>query len=173
MPLAFHPPDSGFCVFIDESGDAGIKKPHVGRDFSGSDWFILGAVVLRVDNKTLIQQWCNMIKMKCEVPLEQPLHFRSLKRPMKELACKILAELPVRLFVFCSHKDNMRGYHNSRAAAVSNDKHWFYNSCIKYLLERVTEFCEAKSLTLWGRVRHAEICLGSGPINSLADQFVD
>lgn len=39
----------------------------------------------------------------------------------------------------------MRGYRNPRAEKIPSQQ-WFYNWCIRLLLERVTAFCEARTL---------------------------
>jgi hypothetical protein len=46
----------------------------------------------------------------------------------------------LRLLVLASNKKNMRQYRNQRAERVKSQQ-WFYNFCLRLLLERVTHFC--------------------------------
>lgn len=52
-----------------------------------------------------------------------------------------VAQLPVRGFVLASNKKNMRRHRNERAERAQPTKDWFYNFCLRLLLERVTDFC--------------------------------
>jgi hypothetical protein len=55
-----------------------------------------------------------------------------------------MAHLPIRAFAICSNKKNMRSYSNPRAAKIPSQQ-WFYNWCVRLLLERVTGFCEQRT----------------------------
>jgi hypothetical protein len=52
-----------------------------------------------------------------------------------------------------SHKANMRGYYNPNAAKVSAGKTWFYWWMTRLLLERVTDYCEWRSMRDYGSPR--------------------
>ena len=168
MVVAFPKPNIGFYTFIDEAGDFGIKPISGVNVRQGSHWFVLGAVAVSADNVSKLSQWCLDIKERCGVPHEKALHYRDLSDDKKIIACKTMATLPIRCFVYCSHKQNMRGYRNERAAAKSNERSWFYNSSVKYLLERVTDFGLQWSIEKFGEPKHVEICLAEHPFVSVS-----
>jgi hypothetical protein len=68
------------------------------------------------------------------------LHYRHLTSPQKRIVVGKITRLPVRGFVLASNKKNMRGYRNERAERVRSQQ-WFYNFCLRLLLERVTDYC--------------------------------
>lgn len=68
------------------------------------------------------------------------MHYRNLPNFRKRIVCSEIAKLPVRAFVLASNKKNMRRYRNLRAERVRSQQ-WFYNYCLRLLLERVTHFC--------------------------------
>jgi hypothetical protein len=75
------------------------------------------------------------------------LHFRQLRDDQKAIACQFIANLPVRLFVIVSNKQNMRGYKNPVAAqAKINVTAWFYVWLARILVERVTNYCSRKTM---------------------------
>ena len=140
MDLAFPKRDIGIHVYIDDSGDHGIKPAPINGKVRGSGWLILGAVAINVNKCDQIASWCRLIKNTCGVDGARPIHYVKLANDQRLLACQTLATLPIRCFAFCSNKENMRGHSNERAAAASREKNYFFHSCVKYLLERVSEF---------------------------------
>lgn len=71
-----------------------------------------------------------------------------------------MAQLPVRYFVLISNKKNMRRYHNARAAAARpSSQEFFYNFCVRLILERITDFVERRSLNDHGIVKHLRIVM--------------
>ena len=157
MDLGFAKPDIGIHVFIDEAGDHGIKPLKPNGTLKGSRWLILGAVAVNANKVNQIETWCKTIRAACEISEGRPIHYVKLDNQKRQLACELLAELPVRCFSFCSHKENMRGHKNERAAAASNEKNYFFHSCVKYLLERVSEFGLHQTFEEHGKYKHLSI----------------
>lgn len=58
--------------------------------------------------------------------------------------CEYVADLPVRCFVVCSNKRNMKGHRNMAAEQIPSDN-WFYCWLSRMLLERVTHFVGAQA----------------------------
>ena len=54
----------------------------------------------------------------------------------------------------------MRGYHNPRAAQVRSNNP-FYNSLLRLLLERVSDFCERRTVRDYGETRKLRIEMGT------------
>ena len=106
----------------------------------GTEWLCLSAVVIRVKHDADVVNWVRSILSKAGVPTRPDLHYRNLKNDQKRIAAHELAQLPIRAFVVASNKKNMRGYRNMRAERVRSQQ-WFYNFCLRLLLERVTDFC--------------------------------
>jgi hypothetical protein len=106
----------------------------------GSEWLCLGAVVLRAKHDADVAEWVRSIQLKAGVRRETDLHYRNLPEFRKRIVCSELAKLPIRAFVLASNKKNMRQYRNQRAERVKSQQ-WFYNFCLRLLLERVTHFC--------------------------------
>jgi hypothetical protein len=99
-------------------------------------------------------------RLKAEINSKQrpDLHFRHLSESKKKHVCEALAKEPVRFFVLASNKKNMRNYRNPAAEAVSlHPNNWFYNYCVRILLERVTDWCERRSLIEFGAPRHVKL----------------
>lgn len=131
-----------FIAYIDEAGDPGIGKVYPIDPNGASEWFTVGCTVIRASYEPQLVPLVRSIKTAVYSLQSPDLHFRNLSEHKKKPVCDALAAADVRMFVVASHKPNMRGYRNPQAEAVSLHKHqYFYNYCIRILLERVTEWC--------------------------------
>jgi hypothetical protein len=90
-----------------------------------------------------VAAWLAETKKGIGVDARGALHFRRLSPSRRLAVARNLATRPVRAFAICSNKKNMRGWQNSRAAKIPSQE-WFYNWCLRLLLERLTGFCEAR-----------------------------
>lgn len=145
------PVQPGYCAFIDEAGDDGLKE-------SASDWFILSAVVMRASNEQLILDWIREIKAPMKGQQRSELHFQTLSPGMRERACEMIAGLPIRHFTVVSHKRNMIGYRNPRVERYHGGHRPFLHPwLLKVLLERVSHFCAGRTLGDYGDVRPVRI----------------
>jgi hypothetical protein len=133
-------PAPHYTAFIDEAGDPGLNTVRPIDAVGGSEWLCLGAVVLRAKHIDEVAEWIRSIQSKAGVWRETDLHYRNLPEFRKRIVCSELAKLPIRAFVLASNKKNMRQYRNQRAERVKSQQ-WFYNFCLRLLLERVTHFC--------------------------------
>ena len=133
-------PNPYYIAFIDEAGDPGLKTVRPIDPDGASEWLCLGAVVVRASKSTEVVNWVLSILAKAGGANRSELHYRNLPDFRKRIVCSELASLPVRAFVLASNKKNMRGYRNLRAERVGSQQ-WFYNYCLRLLLERVTDFC--------------------------------
>ena len=103
--------------------------------------FCIGALLVRVNNEKSVVDWVKDIRRDIAAIQGPVLHFRDLSPTKRLRACTMVADLPARAFVVCSNKKNMRGYNNERAAERGG-KQWYYNFCVRLLMERVTELCQ-------------------------------
>jgi hypothetical protein len=135
-----------YTAFIDEAGDPGLNTVRPIDAAGGSEWLCLGAVVIRAAHDADVTEWVSSIQAKAGIRGKPDLHYRNLPEFRKRIVCSELAKLPIRAFVLASNKKNMRQYRNQRAERVKSQQ-WFYNYCLRLLLERVTHFCyeQAKS----------------------------
>lgn len=146
----------GYVAYIDEAGETGLAKIRPIDENGSSEWFMLSAVVLRAKWEHDVVDWVREIRDGIGIKQRPDLHYRTLSPTRKVAACTRIAKLPLRSFVIASNKKNMRQYRNERAAKVPSQQ-WFYNFCIRLLLERVTAFCAERSHRDYGEKRPVKI----------------
>jgi hypothetical protein len=134
-----HSPD--FIVFIDEAGDPGLRTVKPLDPNGSSEWFVLGAAVIRQKYEPVLHEWVSGIRDAIRDKQGSELHFRRLSDVRKQIVCKQFTKLEVGAFVLASHKPNMVGYRNLDLDSVPETKNWFYHWCVRLLLERVTDAC--------------------------------
>jgi hypothetical protein len=137
-------PPYHYVAYIDEAGDPGLSRVKPLDNPGSSEWLILSAVVIGAPNEKTVAPWRNDILE--QIRSKRPdLHFTDLKPWNKRIVCAEIAKLPVRCFVVCSNKKNMRGYRNPFAEKYPSPN-WFYAWLSRLLLERVTYFIREKSI---------------------------
>ena len=145
-------PKVSYVAYIDESGDDGVARVRPLDPEGATEWFSLSAVVVRQEAQRE-GVWVRDILRDIELEKARQLHFRTLEDWRKAKVCENIAKLPLRCFVVLSNKINMRGHQNLRAARVSHGRTWFYWWCTRLLLERVTDYCERRSIRDYGEPR--------------------
>ena len=150
--MASRSQEVGYIAYIDEAGDPGLKRVRPIDENGASEWLVLSAVVMKAEREPKIVDWVSGIIDGLDIHQRRDLHYRNLSPTRKRVGGEMIAQLPLRGFAVCSNKKNMRGYHNPRAAKVSSQQ-WFYNFCVRLLLERVTAFCAARTLEDYGERR--------------------
>ena len=147
-------PKVAYVAYIDKSGDDGLFRVQPINSNGASEWFVLSALVVPADmHREAV--WAQKILTAIKSTQRKTLHFQPLDEQRQVTACKLLATFPVRCFAVVSNKQNMKGYTNSKAAKVSYSagRTWFYWWCTRLLLERVTDYCERRSLHEFGEPR--------------------
>lgn len=150
------PPSYDYVAYVDESGDPSVRRVKPIDNPGSSEWMTVSAVVIRAEQEANTTAWLGDIIGKMNSHQMQYLHFRNLSDWRKATACAELAKLPVRCFVVCSNKKNVRGWNNPFAAQVPS-KNWFYCWMTRVLLERVTHFVKADSLKRFNEIRRVKI----------------
>jgi hypothetical protein len=150
----------GYIVYVDEAGDTGLKSIHPIDPKGASEWFILGAVVVRVENSLKPVEWIRHIKSGIKGAQRPDLHFYTLSHPQKLAATNYISQQPLRCFAVISNKKNMRGYYNPRAAQVRSNNP-FYNWLLRLLLERATDYCARRTMRDYKEVRKLRIEMGT------------
>jgi hypothetical protein len=150
-------PDYEYVAYIDESGDQGLQKVKPLDPDGSSEWLVVSGVVIRKEYEEAASKWIADIRDKLKSPQLRVIHFRKLKpRWRKETVCTEIAKLPIRCFVICSNKKNMKGYVNPFAEQVPS-QNWFYCWLTRVLLEKVTHFVASDSRARFGGVRRVKI----------------
>lgn len=152
-------PPYDYVAYIDESGDPNLERVRPIDSSGSTEWLIMGAAVIEAKNEVAPPQWARTI-LGAMGGRRRLLHYNELTDWQKPIACRELARLPVQLFAMISNKKNMRQHRNERAAAKSStvsQKQWFYNFCVRLLLERVTHFVAQHSVRTYGEPRYVKI----------------
>lgn len=148
--------EPAFVAFFDEAGDPGIRKVAPATPGGASEWFVMAAVVLRIDQDLEAVRWVKDLRFELNALQGPALHFRKLSPAKRLRAAEFLATKPVRIFVVVSNKLNMEAYRNVRAEKQTSQE-WFYNWCTRLLLERVTNFCLDRGIQDYGRARKVRL----------------
>jgi hypothetical protein len=121
-----------------------------------SEWFVLAALLVKIDRDTNVVGWVRDIRSKLRKVNRPDLHFRHLSPPNKRIVCNGIAELPLRCFVVMSNKKNMQNYRNPFAEKVPA-RNWFFCWMTRLLLERVTDYCASRTMRDWNEIRSVRL----------------
>jgi hypothetical protein len=152
-------PNYEYVAYIDEAGETGLKNVLGIDDAGSSEWFILSLLVARKSDEPLLGQWVAEIMRATKSHQMKNLHFRNLLESQKIAATKILATKPVKAFVICSNKKNMRQYRNKRAEKMGV-KDWYYCWLTRTALERATNFVWRRSVQQFNAPRFLKVVFG-------------
>jgi Protein of unknown function (DUF3800) len=145
-----------YILYIDEAGDDGLKRVRPIDEVGATEWLVLGGVLIRHDNERNVVDWVRDIRSEIDATQGPALHFRNLSPTKKLTSCQLLAQKDVVCFAVCSNKKNMRGWTNERAA-VMGGRQWFYNFCVRFLMERATDLCFRDSVKRYGFPRYLKV----------------
>lgn len=146
----------GYIAYIDEAGDPGLKSVRPIDENGATEWLVLSAVVIKAERENEVKGWVETIISDLGIRQRRDLHYRDLSPTRKIAAGKKIAALPVRAFAICSNKKNMRRHRNDRAAKIPSQQ-WFYNFCVRLLLERVTAYCARRTIGDYGEERPVRV----------------
>ncbi|MGD0565271.1 MAG: DUF3800 domain-containing protein [Roseiarcus sp.] len=150
-------PTYEYIAYIDESGDPGLTKVRPIDPGGASEWLTLGAVVIQAEFELKIVGWVRSLRDTIRDNQGPALHFRTLSDERKRLVATGLATYRLGGFAVLSHKPNMRQWRNPAAEAALGPRGWFYNWCVRLLLERVTDAVERHSLNRYGEPRWVKL----------------
>ncbi|SFD19348.1 DUF3800 domain-containing protein [Tropicimonas isoalkanivorans] len=145
-----------YVLYVDEAGDDGLKRVKPIDKNGGSEWLCIGGLLIRAKFEHQTVEWVKDMRADINAVQGPALHYRDLSPTKRARACELLARYPCRLFAVASNKKNMRGYNNSRAAKRGG-KQWYYNYCVRLLMERVTDFCLLDSIERFGSPRYVRV----------------
>lgn len=151
-------PEPYFIAYFDEAGDPGLKTVAPIDQNGASEWFSVGCAVVRASNEPKLVSLVQSVKASVYSTQSPDLHFRTLVEHKKKPVCAALAAADIRFFVLVSNKKNMRNFRNPQAEAVSLHPHgWFYNHCIRIVLERLSDWCATRSIAECGEPKHVKL----------------
>ncbi|MFK4723305.1 hypothetical protein ABIE89_004405 [Bradyrhizobium niftali] len=162
--MATQIPKPYYVAFIDEAGDPGLKNVRPIDPVGATEWLCLGAVLITAKREPEVANWVREILSKSGSS-RTDLHYRHLSAAQKRIALEEMAELPLRGFVLASNKKNMRRHRNERAERAGAQQ-WFYNYCLRLLLERVTDFCYQHAIKDRAKDRFLKILYSERSVHS-------
>lgn len=124
-----------FNVYIDEAGDEGFKLNQDGK-LCGSEWFIVGALVVRKTNDREVASCINTIKehLSFEKHQYKPLHFCRLDHQKRKFVLNTITKKGG--FKCCFVAFDKREVTDE--SFLKTKKGYLYNYCVRYLLERIS-----------------------------------
>ncbi|MBL1438362.1 MAG: DUF3800 domain-containing protein [Rhodobacteraceae bacterium] len=143
-------PSYSYILYIDEAGDDGLARIKPIDKNGASEWLVIGGVLVREKYQADVVGWVKDLRISIDATQGPALHYRNLSPSKKDAACDEVSRLPIRAFAVCSNKLNMLKYQNNRAE-VAGAKQWFYNYCVRLLMERVTDLCLRNSMRNGGK----------------------
>ncbi len=127
-------------VYIDESGDLGIKTVRSEGTLGATPYFVLAAAVMP-RAATFVAK--NLLKEAEDAIPKQWKHATDLNHMQTVYFCRQAASLNVRFFAVISNKATLNEYANE----IDWDPHKFYNKCSHYLLECVGKYMALNGFT--------------------------
>lgn len=150
-------PPYEYVLYVDEAGDVGTRTKSEG-DRGSTEWFGVGGFVVSRRHEAEMAEWVRTVRSSAGVGAAKELHYKTLDERRRLGVTEAVAQLPLAAFVVLSHKENMRGYKNSRAAAAGGED-VFYNFCLRVLLERVSASVRSSSLSRFGKVTRLKVVI--------------
>ena len=128
-----------YLFLVDESGDAGIERVRNEGQGGASPYMTLGGALIALEDAERIRD--QMRKLCLEIK-KSTLHCKDLKHFQKLHFAKTVSTLPVVTFGLISFKETLGGYKE----AIQGNSAKFYNTCARYLLERLGDFMATNGL---------------------------
>lgn len=122
-----------YTIYVDESGESGIKKIRTDDSQGASPYMTLGGVLVRDNDKVrLSKKLADILKRMGK----KRLHCQRLNHRQKVFFAREMAKEDIKCFGVISRKDTL-GHYKTK---ISNESDLYYNKCCQYLLERVGAF---------------------------------
>jgi hypothetical protein len=121
---------ASFVVYIDESGDEGLR-------FGGgaSGWFVLSAAITRKSTDLETVKLVDAVRAQLGKAPGKPLHFRDLRHEHRVPFIDKIASAPLRVVTVLVHKPSIL------EPEVFQRSHLLYFYSVRHLLERVSWLC--------------------------------
>ena len=126
-------------LYVDESGEAGIRKVRADGAPGASPYMTLGAALIADRHREDFEATLEAIR---EEVRKKQLHCSELNHYQILHYGRRLMGLEMALFGVISRKDTLGQYKDR----IDGDSHKYFNKCVQYLLERVGWYMEAHSI---------------------------
>ena len=125
-----------FNVYIDESGDDGLRKFRVpGGNGGASHWLVIGACIVRSSRDLELVGVRDQVKKECKPNSKgRSIHFVDFSHNQKRRAAQIIAQAPIRITSVICLK-------NTENAGVFREKNQLYFYVTRFLIERISWLC--------------------------------
>lgn len=120
----------GYTLYVDESGDAGIKKIRDGDQAGASPMMTMGGVLIPDHQLDATRQALG--ELRAQITKRDHFHCQNMPHEEKVRLAQFVNQLPVILVGVISAKSTLGGYKKE----IKEDKNYYYNKCCQYLLER-------------------------------------
>ena len=124
-----------YTLYVDESGQSGIKKVKSDTEGGASRYMTMGGVLVRNENCEHLRK---VLAELTSVVGKADLHCSRLKHNQTVRFAQTLAKEDVVLFGVISLKETLGSYKDD----IGNSDKKYYNKCAQYLLEKVGLFLE-------------------------------
>ena len=124
---------SGYSLFIDESGEAGIKKIKGGGKSGASPYMVLGAALICNDDLEGVRKHISDVANSVG---KSDIHCNKLNHRQKKYVCRSMANVPAVFFGLISKKTTLGWYKDK----IDGNHAMYYNKCASYLLEIVGKY---------------------------------
>ncbi|MEJ1993327.1 MAG: DUF3800 domain-containing protein [Maritimibacter sp.] len=129
-----------YTLYVDESGQSGIKKIRSRTDGGASRYMTLAGVLIPETKKAEIRSELSQLAKEFG---KHDLHCNKLNHNQIVKLAQRISRMKIMLFGVISLKETLKGY----ADDINNNDKYYYNKNAQYLLERVAHFMELHSLT--------------------------
>lgn len=136
-----------YTLFVDESGDSGIRNIREEQGRGASRYFVLGAVLVPDSLRKNLNSELDKLTLEFG---KTELHCSSLKHTQIVRFSQKLNQQRVLCFGVMSNKTTLREYKSQ----IKNDHAMFFHKCAQYLLERVGDW--ARSAGVSGKSIHVQ-----------------
>lgn len=126
---------SKYFVFIDESGESGIKTVRTQSSGGASPYMTIGGFIVKHSARKTVEQHLQEISNTLG---KNRLHCNKLKHNQKVYFAREIAKSPIVCFGVISLKATLGTYKE----IISSDNIKYFNKCAQYFLERVSFFMD-------------------------------
>lgn len=131
--------ETAYTVFIDESGEPGIRTVREENQSGASPYMVMGACLARNEDLRELNEVINDIT----ATIGKPIHCNKLNHNQKMYVTKRIAKLDVKFFGIISLKSTLGTYRKS----IGNSHFLYYNKCSQYLLEKIGLFMKQHEIS--------------------------
>jgi len=128
-----------YTLFVDESGEAGVKQVRLGAEKGASPYLTLGSVLLPNQHFKKIEDLLSEIANEFN---KKDLHCNKLNHFQKVKYTRQVVDLKMKCFGLISYKNTLKDYKQ----VIKDDPKQYYNKCVGYLFECVGSFIQQENI---------------------------